>query len=457
MEFTEEELTKTHPIYDKMICEWKFYGASYAGLNALKELRIFKQHERESSDNFERRKGLLYTYGFSQSVVDLLIFFLFQQNSFEEFGDLENNRFFQMFMNDSDLEGRNFSDWLQLAEKNNSTFGSVGVLVDRPAVATSTVQSNIDNQVYAFVSLFSPENILDWEFGENEFRRPELAMVKLIDQNGLYRIWFKDTWHVVELVDHKVNVIDQGDNPLGEIPFFWMINQDIGERTVGRSDIGEIANVDLSITNNASQLEEIVNYSAFPMLMEPEEEPGTGDGKRAVGVKAVLKFDPDRPESKPDWLKPVSEGVITTLLEVINEKIRNIYRSANLSGVTNTFSNQVKSGESLKREFKLLNAKLCSKSGQVERAEREIIRLWGLWQGENTDDVDIRRSKEFDVQALGDELDDILTSLPIVNSRIFENTIRKRIARKVVGQTDEKLLGEIDVEIDSTEETDEPT
>lgn len=458
MEINAQELKKTHELYKLNQWKWQLLDASYDGIDAQKKLHVFVRNPRESEKNYHRRSDLLYGFNFSQSVIDLLSFFLFQQAAHEQFDILDEDQFFQMFLKDADLFGRSFEDWRILAQKKSAIFGFGGVLVDRPLLdGELSRETALAEQVYAFVCLYTPLAILDWKWGVSPTGRPQLQMVKVLGDDGVYRIWTLDEWATFEFIKGKVVQIAGDFNPLGEIPFFWFQNEDLGQRILGRSDIEEISKIDTSVTNNIQQIEQMADYAGFPILLVPDNIEAPGGVELAVGVSSALPFDHEHPDAKPDWMAQQAAEPIDILMKWINEKIRNIYRVSNLTGVTSQTSqtSQVRSAATLEREFQLLNAKLCAKAAQIERLTRQTIRLWGLWQDVDTSGVVIQRSKDFDVQALVDELDIILTAVPFVNSPAFTTASRKRVSRKVIGVADEELIASIDDEIDASEAVDD--
>jgi hypothetical protein len=113
-------------------------------------------------------------------------------------------------------------------------------------------------------------------------------------------------------------------------------------------------------------------------------------------------------------------------------------------------SSAPKSGSSLKAEFQLLNATLVKKATNLEKAERQVIKYWCMWEGipDAVDEVSIERSRSYDVENLVADLDNILVSKTIVNSTRFMIEMEKKAARLMLPAAEEEVIDEIDNEIE---------
>lgn len=468
--FTVDELKSTHATYQKYEDEWNFLQCAYDGARALIEYGALLRHERESNNNFTRRISEAYGFSYSRSIVDLFNFYLFKENVKRALGKLADDQQWLDFQEDCNLEGDDFNDFLLEAGRASSIQGHLGILVDKPTTKLENKEQELAKGVYPYLSMYKPLAILDWEYDRDIYGRPVLIYLKLKDdEDNLYRIWTPEMWQIwaeseVESSsstvtgNQKAKLINEGVNPLGEIPWIWLYNGKTSERGYGYSDIGDIARIDASIIRNLSQGEEIINYAAFPMMRKPWEESKGGKHPDDVGVTAVLGFDPERPDTKPDWLdSSVLEPITAIFDKVIEKKIAEIYRSANIGGLQQTeVSTDAKSGTALKSEFQLLNGKLVKKGKSLERVEIDIIWYWLRWQKNEEwwEDVNIERSDTYEVENLAQDLDNIMTSTYIVTSKEFKRRIMKKVVRLILANEPDDEIAIIDEDID--EEIDNP-
>lgn len=462
-------LQETHRLYQLYDDEWTFLQAAYNGAKELVEYGAILRHERESNENYDRRISEAYGFSYSRSIVDLFNFYLFKESVKRELGKLADDPLWSLFMKDCNLESDSFDEFLLNAGKASSIQGQCGILVDKPRAETQVKSQEIEMGAYPYVSLYKSLAILDWDYERDEFNRPRLTYLKLKDDDDLFRLWYLDRWEIwkePETEESKkgspvpgeteAEMVDQGENTLGEIPWVWLYNSKTGTRGLGISDITDISRIDASIMRNMSEIEEVITFGAFPMMRKPYKEKGHSNLQQdEVGMSAILEFDPDKPESKPDWLDAAVAEPIQAILSVVAKKVEEIYRTANAGGMASMeVQTQARSGAALKAEFQLLNAKLVSKGTLLEKAEMEIIRYWLMWQDQENlfSEVSVERAETYEVQNLAESLENLLTSTAIVTySDTFQKRVQKKTARLVLPNEADEDMATIDTEIDEYE------
>ena len=491
---TLAELQATHKLHTEYKLFWDFVLASYEGIRALlKGGHVLFKHERETIANFDRRKAAAYGFGYSQSIVDIFNFYLFKSPPKREMGTLAKDAQWELFTKDCDLYGADFEHWMLESQRYAGIMGHIGILVDKGSVTYTSKQQEIDQQVYPYVARYFPQSILDWKYAKDENNRPYLSMVKLLDEDGTYRIWTTKEWATyaptkdqlklgtagisvkdtsgttrgtgVDVEKTKIEPTDYGPNPFigtdkqGEVPFIWLYNISSKVRNIGVSDIKDVAYIDGSIIRNLSEGEEVVDYGAFPMLRTPMKEkgltPGDKSEEKEVGIQALMEFDPEHPESRPDWLDSAVAEPITAILAWIARKVEEIYRTSNAGGMAATeIQSAPKSGTALKSEFQLLNSKLVSKGANTEEAERSIVRYWTMWQNdiEALEKITVEYARTYDIENLAQDLENALTAKTIVMSDTFKAQVQKNVARQYLPNAEAKQMDKIDKEIDEAVE-----
>ena len=470
------DLKKVHRLHVENAPEWRFLLAAYEGAKELIRLGYLEKHERETQSNYDRRKKEAYGFSYSRSVADLFNFYLFKEPVKRELGKLKDDKLFELFSKDCNLYKDAWDDFLTNLNLYCSVTGFMGLLVDKASVQFENKAQQLEAEVYPYVAAYFPNAVLDWDFERDEYNRPFLSYLKLLDDDGQYRLWWPDTFEVWEIPEEdpddddenkseiddnkEAKMINEGPNPLDEIPFMWVYNIKNKKRPMGNSDIHDVARIDVSILRNLSQGEEVINWGAFPMLRMPMREPKPGvdiPAKEAeVGEQAVLEFDPEHPESKPDWLESAVSEPINSILAWIERKVQEIYRAVNAGGMASTeISTAPKSGTALKAEFQLLNSSLVKKAINLEQSENEVVRLWCKWENREEDakEVNIERSRSYDVEDLTTELENVLTSLVIVQSKKFNESMQKKVVRDMMPSADNEQLKEIDEEIEASPAT----
>jgi hypothetical protein len=189
-------------------------------------------------------------------------------------------------------------------------------------------------------------------------------------------------------------------------------------------------------------------------MREARPDGAKADQADEAGVTAVLEFDPDHPESKPDWLEARVQEPIAAILDWIGRKVAEIYRAVNAGGMASMeVSTAPKSGAALKAEFQLLNSNLVRKATNLEQAEKKIVEYWARWEGiEGIEDITIERSRTYDVENLAADLENVLTAKTIVMSKKFKAILQKNVVRAMLPAAEDAQLIEIDEEIDAAPE-----
>lgn len=481
----ETNLRETHELFEKYFDEWIFLNAAYEGVSALIAAGALIQHERESDKNYERRMKTAYGFDYSKSVVDIFNSYLFKKEFPDKIPErLSKDEQWKQFQKNCDYEENTFDEFMINEQKNASILGHVGLLVDKPAKDAINKKQEKEEGIYPYVVAYKPMAILDWQYERDELGRMVLTYLKVLDDDDYYRIWTREIWEVWEIVaarsveatkagaielrtigeqDTKAEVkgdaqtarkIAEGVNPLGEIPFVWLYNQRSGiDKQIGSSDIADVSRVDASIIRNLSQIEEIVDYAAFPMMRKPKPE--SVDEKDEVGPTAILEFDPDNAEgTKADWLAAEVAQPVQAVISVIGMKVGEIYRSSNIGGMSATeISTSAKSGVALRTEFQLLNSKLIKKAKNVAKAKMGVARYWLMWNGEYEkykEELHYGYPTGFELEDLAADLENALTATVVVTqSETFKKEIQKSVVRWMLPLADEKTLAEIDKEIDA--------
>jgi len=460
----KDELLEKHEDYTASIKAWNFYEASYEGGDRFINL-VIKQHTRESNENFQKRKEDAIYVNFPKEIVDIFSFYLTEKPVLRRLGSLDKNNLWSIFKDDCDLEGTNFDVYMNRVGTIAAVYGSVGVLVDKPignGVPIQTRNDEIENRIYPYCATYTRPNIFDWEYRRDpQTGRRMLVYLKLAEDGGDITRWYPNRWErwtfpkTEEGKELDPIMIDAGENRLGEIPFVWAENlKHLSKKDLGVADVTEISKVSASITRNFSHGEEVIEWAAFPMLLEPMG-PDDGDEASEAGPMAVKEFDPETPNAKPEWLESKVFEPIQAVKDWIDKKIDLIFQMAHLEGVHAVEkSKEARSAVALRLEFNQLWSVLSSKAENLNEAELKIIWYWLKWQQETDlySGIEISRSKDFSVDDLSQSLYNLKESMKMVVSKTFNKLAQKKIVKMVMPDTAPNDLETIHQEIDTNSE-----
>ena len=442
--YLAENLSNKHPEWKRLQNRWRFYLDSYLGGEDYRRGQYLNRYMLESGDEYDRRVMGNALDNHARNVVHIYNSFLFSDPPSRTMGQLENDPSLSYFMEDADLEGRDFTSFMSYANLMASVFGHVWIFVDRPQSQARTRAEELAQGIRPYVSLVTPQYVMDWEYRRSTNGVPELQYIKLLDYKDAdevyFRIYYEDR---MELVVHKDGdstgrVVETIENPLGRIPAVCLYANRGPVRGVGISDISDIVDIQKNLYNLYSELSQLVELSNHPSLVK------TNTTDASAGAGAIITMDESLdPGLKPYLLQPNGQS-IDGILSIIAAQVQAIDRIAHLGGIRGTQSN-VQSGVALQIERQLLNSKLTEKSSNLELAEEQIWRLWALWQGTVWDGtVDYPRT--YNLRDATADLDFYIKAAAVnINSPTYAREVQKAIAAVVL---DDQATAQVNAEID---------
>ena len=369
-----------HPEWKKNIKRWQYYSDSYNGGNDFRQGRYLIKYVLESHGDYENRLKQTPLDNHCKSVVETYNSFLFRKPPTRDYGTkVVNDPSLDSFLNDCDLDGRSFNAFMRDCATYSAIYGHIWVMVDKPQTQVFTRAEALNEDIRPYVSIVTPENVVDWSY----YRKPNgvyclssLTLLDGIDDKAAYYRTITQTETTIykrTAKNKQANIEEVIPNPLGVVPCIPVYAGRSQTKGLGISDISDIADTQRAIYNELSELEQLIRVSNHPSLVK------TSSTQASAGAGAVIDLPDDLdPNLKPFLLEPGGSG-ITQIISSINEKVDSINRMANMGGVRSTTAKTM-SGVAMATEFQLLNARLSQKADLLELAEEQIWRMWALWQ-----------------------------------------------------------------------------
>jgi len=424
MEYTKDQIIGTHPLWKSNIKRWKFYIHSYLGGYDYKQGEYLTAYMQESMEDYESRLDTTPLDNHVRNVVSIYNSFLFRQSPNREFGTLEGNPSLEAFLEDADLEGRSFNTVMRDISTYASIYGHCWCILDKPAVQTYTRAEELDQGIRPYVTIYTPENVLDWQWSRELNGTYRLVYLKVFegDDSGvdLFRIYTPERIQLVALSrgDTHGRLVDDMPNALGLIPAVCVYSQRSSHRGVGISDICDVADMQRSIANELSEVQQIIQLTNHPSLVK------TADTNAAAGAGAIIQMPHDLPEGlKPYLLQPTGAS-IDSLLGSITHKVLAIDRMTYMGGIRSIESRRL-SGVALATEFQLLNARLSEKGDYLEHAEEQLWRLFSLWQGQIWTGI-VKYPDSFNIQ---DRYNDVVMYKTVLDSKPTNPVLIQEVER----------------------------
>lgn len=431
-----DEITNKHKLYKDNVYRWQYYYNSYYGGKDYQEgqyLRKYLQEEHGGQAEYAKRLMTTPLDNHCRNVVDTYSSFIWRETPNRMFGSLSENPALKQFLDDADLENRSFDSVMRDATTLANIYGHVLLILDKPISDANTLAEELAEGIRPYLSIITPENIVDWEWERQRNGRYEMTMLKIKeyedDEVCVYRVWNRDivTVYEVDKEDEKTYaIIEQYDNAMKTIPATFLYAQRSHERGIGISQIADVSDVQKAIYNELSELEQVIRLGNHPTLVMTEGV----DASAGAGAVIVIEDQDVDPSLKPYLLQPNSSS-IGSILQAIEMKVSAIDRMAHLSSMRSTTSGTA-SGVSLKIERELLNVKLAQMADNLENTEEHIWKLFSSFYGIEFDGS-IDYADDFDMRDAYTELDFLLkASVAPVSSAAYKTEIAKQLARTVV-------------------------
>lgn len=369
----------TNYLYQRNEDQWRYELESYMGGIEYKRAGHLTRYVNETDREYQARVAATHLENHCRSVVSTYISFLFREEPKREFKDLEMDPMLKDFLEDADLDGRNFDAFMKEVAVWNSVFGHSWVLVVKPNVGALTMADEVAQGARPYVSLLTPLAVMDWTWRRLPNGRYELIYFKYAEEANdsftTVKEWTKDTIKTTTVSHKDKKVVDEYSevNGINAIPAVLSYNHRSPVRGIGVSDINDIADAQRFVYNLTSEVEQSVRINGHPTVVKtPDVEMSAGAGSIAL-----------MPDNMDPGLKPYMMTVSTnidSIYNAISHTISAIDKMANTGSIRSTEATRM-SGVAQEQEFQLLNAKLSEKADNIELTEEAIWEWFCMYQG----------------------------------------------------------------------------
>ena len=455
MAYNKDQIIDTHKDFKEAITNWEYYIRSYNGGYDYQIGQYLNRYNLELDNEFNQRLLNTPCDNHCKNIIQIYSSFLFRVKASRDFGDMADESSLESFMKDADLEGNSFTSVIKQAQNYSAIYGHCFLILDKPKITTNTKAEELQQDIRPYLSIVTPENILDWNYKREVNGKYSLDYLKVreeVDRSGgtYYRIWFSDRIDTVYVRadGSEPTLIDTADNQIGKIPAVILYNAKSHKRGIGQSDLTDIADLQKAIYNEFSEIEQLIRLTNHPSLVK------TPSVNASAGAGAIIEMPEEiEPNLKPYLLQP-SGSNLQSIMDSITKKVDAINRIAH-TGAVRTTKTQVSSGIALQTEFELLNARLSEKADNLQLAEEQLFKLYALFQNtEFNGEIDYPNS--FNIRDYASDLVYYQQAKSInIGSPTFNKEVDKEIARAVID--DDEKLNDIFEEIDTKSEVGEFT
>lgn len=375
--FYNDAYRDAHPEWKRNIGRWRFLSDSYLGGQAFKDGEYLTKYVLETDQEYQNRIDSTPLDNLCKNTVHTYTSFIYSQPIKRDISGL-NPIDVDLFMKDADLEGRSFSAFMRDVSIYSSVYGAVWVVIDKPSTPVNTLAEQQAAGIRPYASMFTPENVIDWNFTRMPNGVYQLDMLRVVeDINGptqIHKVYYRDRIDTLQVTDDEDDIVTlmSVPNPLGMIPAFPVYSARSPIRTIGISDIDDIADQQRAIAQELSEIEQTIRMNGHPSLVK------TPSTEATAGAGAIIQMEENLdPGLKPYLLQPTSES-LDGILNSIKQKISMVDKMAHLETARGTRTSM--SGVAMLVEQKMLTQKLAEKASELEHGEEQLWGLFGRWQ-----------------------------------------------------------------------------
>ena len=388
--------------------QWKYYLESYLGGEDYKRGQHLTRYQLETDTEYGARLKSTPLENHVRGVINVYNSFLFKNSPERDLGSLDGSPEVESFLEDADMEGRDLDSFMKDVSTWASVFGSCWILMAKPNINAVTRADEIAAGVRPYLNLLTPLNVLDWRWERSDSGYYDLRYLKYIeDINGsiqTVRVWTPETICTYEVNFDTRAVMSEKEEPneLGMVPAVCAYNTRSAVRGIGVSDIGDIADLQKSIYNMLSEVEQTIRMDSHPSLVK------TPETLASAGAGSIIHM----PENMDPGLKPYlleyNGASVDAIYKAIEHAVQVIDKLANTGSIRSTESRTM-SGIAMQTEFQLLAAKLSEKADNLELAEEQLWRLYATYQG-TVWDGEIDYPDEYSIQDESREYQNLQTA-----------------------------------------------
>ena len=447
----KEFLQSKHDLWHSNISNWEFYLRSYLGGIDYKNGYYLHRYILETPEEYDARVRHTPVDNHCKNVVQIYTSFLWRVPPTRDYGDLDGDLQLASFLEDADLDGRNFNTIMREVQMNASIYGNCWVIVDKPQSNAKTRAEELAQDIRPYVSIYTPENVVNWNYRRSASGRfyldmlvvvedinADRAIIKVFTEESIMTYEFED--YIEEYTDKKPRLIEEIPNPIGTIPAVNVYNLRGAKRPIRISDLADVAYLQQSIYNDYSEKEQLIRLANHPSLVK------TPNVEASAGAGAIIEVPEDLDASlKPYIIQPSGQN-LDGIMKCIQNKVDAIDRITHMGSVRAT-GNQIASGIALQTEFQLLNARLSEKADYLENAEEQIWGLFAKWQDKEWNGK-VNYPDTFDIRDWANDLQYLqMAKASGIKSETFNKELDKQIAEAVID--DSEMMKTINDEIDS--------
>lgn len=432
---------------DKTLVRDAFYG--HGGFS---DGSYLMKYDRETDENYNTRKKLAYYFNYTKPMVEGAVDPVFRE--YPTRTTEKKDARWDAFLEDVDGRGTAIDDFMASAALDAKLDGSVFIVIDNSTdYIADTLQESLEKRQFPYLYTLSQDNIINYVVDKQGklilvVYRQQYDVVEDDQRKTITEQW---TWTVDKWKCVREGLEDEGVNTIGVIPIVPLVGAKADKRSrnalTPQSDFLQIAKINRAIFNACSELRQRNRSQAFSMLTYPvpEEENPANYKELVAGHSNALLYKGGTP---PSWITPdqAPSDMLKNEIDMLVEGIYRMAERASVTGVQTQTSGIAKEWDNLTRMQSISAfSKVC------QDAEYKIADIFGLYIGVDLE-PQIDYSQDFGIVDKTAELNAITSALDLAIGGKFDTEVKKKAARVVLKELDDKVIQEIVEDIEKRAE-----
>ena len=210
MAYSKDEAFDTHKDYKENVNQWDYFIRSYNGGYDYTLGQYLNRYNLELDNEFNQRLANTPCDNHCRNVIQIYSSFLCRVKPSRDFGSMTDEQSLDTFLKDADLDGNNFNNVIKQAQNFASIYGHCFMVLDKPNIQTSTRAEELQQDIRPYVSIYTPENVINWNYVRSpsgRFYLDYLAIVEDINQDReIVKVFTEETISTYDCDDY-----DHGD------------------------------------------------------------------------------------------------------------------------------------------------------------------------------------------------------------------------------------------------------
>jgi hypothetical protein len=370
---------------------------------------------------------------------------------------------FQPIVDDCDLMGDSFSQFMLDARTQAAVYGHVFLLCDSTR-ASGEILTQADVQAQGIRPYFRtilPSEMLNWRLDSNGrpievlFRVPIENPGSLLDgadaneQIYEYRYWSRAEWIVFRQDGQDIAISDQGANPVGEIPVAVLYHHRLAP-FLGESLLKESARYSHLLSNWLSDLDSTMMMQSFSQACIRSE---TKPSEVGVGTDRIIQLRPGRKEgdvtyeSEDFFYRAPDSAPLQTMWDSFFQVVSLANETMSLQPEATTDKAHPESGISRAWRWHSTEKRLTQMAINEQEAARYLFYFAARWMGQSAFQGSIVYGTSFDLNDLEQDLQAMVSLQTMGLPPTAQTELKARIMRKALPNLDPKVQSKIDAEM----------